>query len=221
MFLRLVNAPDALLTVHEVVLDLPDFNVELDSLGGFVVWDEVTAAQLGHRINLHRDALTVIKLRKRRQLRSATAAPVTEEESEWVEAGPRRPVTRIVTSPLLVVAALDAERPYVSPFEVARLRPIYAGPRKVVDHVPEYVTPLDVVAIEHATYAVWHAVLAMLVTALAGLPGYEVTGPAAPAEPWAGERRVLRGQIVAPSLPSKTLKTRKKASLKAPKKGKL
>ncbi|MFI2757230.1 hypothetical protein, partial [Streptococcus suis] len=69
LYLRLANASDALLTVHDAVLALPNFYVELGAGAEFLVWDWDTAAKIGHRIIPDKDAPTIVRVGTRRALR--------------------------------------------------------------------------------------------------------------------------------------------------------
>lgn len=187
MFLRLANAPDALLTLHDHVLALPDFFVELGAGVDFVVWDVETATRLRHLIlDPKGDLPRIVTLRTRRD--RATG------EATLVPYGEPRALTRIVTTTLLTGHARECQRPGVSDVVVTRMRPIYRGGHKAaVGYLPEHETPLDVVAMERARYAVWHVALGMVRDAMGSAPGLDITGPSAPPAPWELERRVLDG----------------------------
>jgi hypothetical protein len=67
-------------------------------------------------------------------------------------------------------------------------------------HMPlEYCPSVESVMCARADYAVWHAALEQLAVELAGtLTEYEVSGPAAPAEPWiTGKPRVFPSPLAA------------------------
>lgn len=169
---------DALLELHDLVLGLPDFYVERAGEAlDFVVWDHETAVQAGHRIDTGDGVPTIVKVRRRGGRRAGA--------EDLLPDGPRRPVSAIVTSALLVRHGQDRSRPVIADVVEIGQRPIYEGrDKRAVRHEPIYETSLAAVALDRAVYAVWHAALGMLADKLARLPDYRVTGPAAPVAPW-------------------------------------
>ena len=181
---RLGAAPCGLLDLHDVVLGLESVYVESGADLGFIVWWDADAAlDRGHRIVEDGDGATIAQVR-----------PRTGRPGEFVEIGPRRRLTKVVTSALMVLHGQYGDRPYVPEVEVYRMRPVYEGATKEAkSYSPEYVTPLHAVAEARAAYAVWYAALGLLAGVMAASAEYEVTGPSAPAEPWAEVRRILPG----------------------------
>lgn len=179
---RLGAAPSGLLDLHEVVLGLETVFVESGASLDFVVWWDADAAlDRGHRIVEDRDGASIAQVR-----------PRTGRPSEFVEVGPRRRLTKVVASTLVVLHGQYGDRPYVPEVEIYRMRPVYEGAHKGAKaYSPEYVTPLHAIAEARAAYAVWHAALGLLAGVMAVSTEYEVTGPAAPALPWMEERRGL------------------------------
>lgn len=199
---RLGAAPSGLVDLHDAVLALPDFYVERGAGADFVVWDSETAARAGHLITVAKDkgSATIVAVK--------TGAG-RNRKGQMVEIGERRPLVPIVTSTLMVLQGQYGDRPHVPDLVVRRMRAVYKGANtSPVGHVPEYETPLHAVVEARAEYAVWHAALGILADAFAGSTEYEVTGPAAPAEPWSSTGRVLLGapvsdladEVVAPGL---------------------
>lgn len=185
---RLGAAPSGLVDLHDAVLGLPDFYVERGAGLDFVVWDTETAEQAGHRIEVAKDkgSATIVAVRPGAgRNRRGTLIPI----------GAVRHLVPIVTSTLIIVQGRYGDRPYVPDVVVTRQRPVYAGADKnAVGYLPEYETPLHAVVEARAAYAVWHAALGMLAAAFAASTEYEVTGPAAPAEPWKRNARILIGE---------------------------
>jgi len=187
---RLGAAPSGLVDLHDAVLALPDFYVERGAGLDFVVWDEVTAARLGHRIEVAQDkgSATIVAVRP---------GGGRKRRGELIAIGPVRYLVPVVTSTLLIVQGRYGDRPFVPDLVVSRMRPVYRGAStSPVGHVPEYETPLHAVVEARAAYAVWHAAMGILAQAFASSAEYEVTGPAAPAEPWRSTARVLVGAPV-------------------------
>lgn len=184
---RLGAAPSGLVDLHDAVLGLPDFYVETGAGLDFVAWDVETAERAGHRIEVAKDkgSATIVMVRPGAgRIRRGDVVPV----------GPVRHLVPIVTSTLMIVQGRYGDRPYVPDLVVTRRRPVYVGADKcAAGYLPEYETPLHAVVEARAAYAVWHAALAMLADAFASSTEYEVTGPAAPAEPWKSTARVLIG----------------------------
>lgn len=181
---RLGAAPSGLVDLHDLVLALPDFYVEQGAGLDFVVWDAQTADALGHTLTPGKGSATILKTRRR-----GGRGPGREDR---VPDGEACRLVPIVTATLMIVQGRYGDRPAVPELILVRQRPIYAGAGKqAIGHVPEYETPLHAVVEARATYAVWHAALGMLAAALADSSEYAVTGPAAPAEPWASTARVL------------------------------
>ena len=175
--LERVGGGDALDTLHDVVLGLPDFYVELTGGPGFLVWDRKTAEAHGHRIAQTEAGYTITAGRTR-----GGAGP---RAGEWRQAGPVRFVTAIVTSALVIRCAADQSRPVVADLVEVGRRGVYRGRKTgAVAHVPVYETEPEIVAADRATYAAWHAAIEMIAQAVRSLSGYVVTGPCAPLEPW-------------------------------------
>lgn len=99
----------------------------------------------------------------------------------------------------IVLLNSHSDRPYVPDVVVERMQPIYAPGRHdlVERYVPIYETGLQEVVEARAIDAMWIAALGMLQAQLADLPDVEVTGLAAPAEPWAPVAWVKRGRAIA------------------------
>jgi len=167
--------------LHDAVLALPTFYVErvgeADELA-FEVWDTETALKLGHRIVSENGAAYVERVRRR-------GGKDAKRADQLRTAGPRRPVTAIVATNLMICHGRAADRPYVPPVVATGRRPILKGRDKcAVGYAATYETTLAEVVRARALYATWHACLGMLQAALGCVPDLDVTGPEAPAAPW-------------------------------------
>lgn len=174
---QLAAAPDVLLDLHAAVLDVPDFYIERTGGLDFVVWDVETAARLGHRIEVDAGkGASIVKIERRggRGRGRDFSLPVD---------APRR-LTALTTSTIVILHGQHGDRPYVPDVVVQRMRPVYRGRHKeAIDYVPVYETGAQEMVEARATYAVWHAALGILASAMAGAAEVEVTAPAVPAEP--------------------------------------
>lgn len=184
---RLGAAPSGLIDLHDIVLGLEAVYVEHTAgLDYAVWWDADAALDHGHRI-----------VEDGGQASIAAVKPRTGRPGEFVEIGPRRRLSKVVASTLVILQGQYGDRPFVPDVEVSRMRPVYEGATKeAVGYVPEYVTPLHAVAEARAAYTVWHAALGMLAGIMAASTEYEVTGPSAPASPWIDPPRVLKARRV-------------------------
>ncbi|WP_018264078.1 hypothetical protein [Methylobacterium sp. WSM2598] len=152
---RIEGTADALLDLHDQVLGLADWFVELTGGAEFLVWDRASAAALGHRIETAAEGDTIVAVR-RRGGRGAG-------REDLVEDGPRRPVSRIVTTALVIRHAQDATRPHVADLVEVGRRPVYQGARKeAVGHAPVYDVAPELVARDRAIWSAWHAALGLI-----------------------------------------------------------
>lgn len=183
---RMGAAPSGLIDLHDVVLGLENFYVEALHGFDFQVWDADTAERLGHRIFDTADGASIAKVKPR----------TGGKPGEVVEIEPRRRLTRIVTSALMIQCGQYGDRPHVPDVVVLRERPVYRGARKeAVGYEPEYETPPHAVVEGRASYAVWYTALGILREVFARSTEYDITGPTAPEAPWAGPGpRVLKGR---------------------------
>lgn len=187
---------DDLIDVHGAVLDLPQFYAQLTGGTGFVVWDpkSLEAARTnGWDViqdgSPERPSYRLATLRHDGQ---SAPGPRAFRNGVLVPAigaapmGEARAVALHRIDPIvqLVMNGRARTRPCVSPLVVTHQSPRYAGRRKVVGYDPVYETAAHAIALERATYAVWHCALGLLVDQLQDLDFYRVTGPSAPAAPW-------------------------------------
>ncbi len=188
---RLSAAPDVLLDLHDAVLGLPDFYIERGAGLDFLVWDAETAARSGHRIEVcPANGASIVKVERR-----GGRGPGRDD---LLVAGAPRRLTTLSTATIVLLNGQYGDRPYVPEVVVERMRPIYAEGRHdlVERYVPIYETGLQEIVEARATYAVWHAALGMVRASLDASPDAEVTGPAAPAEPWRLTGKMLTGGAV-------------------------
>lgn len=178
---------DDYIDLHDAVLSLPRFYADLTGGPGFVVWTEADLRASPHFAVIGQAPALRITPRRRdlperrpAGFRNGVAVAAPAEAAE----GPSRALHLIEPAVALVACGRAGVRPDVSPLRIERLRPRYAGQRKVVGHDPVYETAPATVALERATYAVWHHALTLLAGLLAGLERFQVVGPSAPSAPW-------------------------------------
>ena len=153
--------------VHDAVLTLPDFYADLRGDRFRVLWDRETARRAGAEIVTPGDG----------------TAPLWCDATNPDDRSIATPLLAISTAVVVILHGRGGDRPVVDAQQQAGRRPIYGGKRKVIGYEP-LLTPTDYEqACQRATYAAWRAGLGLLVEALAGLSGYRVTGPNAPADP--------------------------------------
>ena len=197
---------DDWLAVHDAVLALPFYLVETHGELDFTVWDRSTFADAeasgavidgaGRSWWIGPKRRSAHGPRQPRALRNGKALDA-EPEAPRAE---RRPLHYVEATVLMIGQGRARERPWVSPLVVERWRAVYADAhRSVADHDPVWETHLATVAIERATYAVWHASLCDLAGKLGNLERFDVRPPAASPTPWLGmpvEYRVLKPMVV-------------------------
>lgn len=168
-----VRLPDDAMTVHDAVLRLSGFWIEWDGTDSVEIWD---------RERLEAEGLGIIEEHGAHWLCGADYEALRRVENAHV--------TALVIGHARAGSRPDWHEGWVAPVGAPVRRPGRARARGEAADRAE-------VAHARALYAVWRAALAVLAADLDGaLTAHDVTGPAAPAEPWAHAR------VVRPALSS-------------------
>ena len=160
--------PEDLLAVHDAVLGLDGYYLERAGTE-CLVWDGETAERAGLRI----------------ERKGSDWFICPKDDTGALQGLHERRVSSINTSVMVILHARAATRPHVDELVEVERRPIYRGARKqAVGHEVIYATSPEAIAIQKAEYQVWHCALGLLAAQLKDLARFDVTGPAAPLEPW-------------------------------------